>query len=248
VDIAEAQRRITAKWQEIEGKDPYTILGVRKGSNDTTIKQAWFALAREYHADAFSGVDLGSAQETLDKVFAAIAEAYDTLTDPEKLAEYEAGAALEASGTSTNVGALLDAEHDFAKGRMLLDRGEYKASARYFAQAAPVNPSNIEWKAHDVFGQWWEKRDKKEAMEASVELEKLWKSAEHVYDILVFAGRLAVEAEEFDRASKLYRRVLREQPKNEIAIREKRLLDRRWEQHQKSQKKGGFLSKLLGKK
>ena len=76
----------------------------------------------------------------------------------------------------------------------------------------------------------------------------MWKDNQHLPDLLVFAARLSLEAEDFDRAGKLLRRVFKDHPKHSLATTEQRLLDRRWDLWQKNQKKGGFLSKLLGRK
>ncbi|HEY4220824.1 MAG TPA: response regulator, partial [Myxococcota bacterium] len=72
----EARAKISAKFEDIEGKDYWAIMGVKPGSDANTVKKAYFALARDFHTDAFAGQNLGSAQKKLDHVFQSIQTAY----------------------------------------------------------------------------------------------------------------------------------------------------------------------------
>jgi len=243
---AEARQRIEVKHREIEGADPFDVLGVPPTADDALIKQAYFGLAREFHADAFAGVDLGPSQATLDTVFAVIADAYATLTDPQRRGEYDAGKAIAATGMTTDVAALLDAEQDFTKGKMILERGDIRASIKYFEQSAPLNLSNLEWQAHMIFAQWFAKRDVDDAKARSVELEKLYKQNDNLLDTLVFAARMAMEGGDYGRAHKLLGKALGEQPKHTLAKQTQRNLLRVEEQERKANR--GFFARFFGKK
>ena len=61
-------------------KDPYEILGVEKSASDKEIKKAYRKLALKYHPDKAPGHE--------DK-FKEVAEAYDTLSNPQKKAAYD---------------------------------------------------------------------------------------------------------------------------------------------------------------
>ena len=61
-------------------KDPYEILGVDKSASDKEIKKAYRKLALKYHPDKSPGHE--------DK-FKEVAEAYDTLSNPNKKAAYD---------------------------------------------------------------------------------------------------------------------------------------------------------------
>ena len=61
-------------------KDPYSILGVDKDSSDVEIKKAYRKLAKQYHPDKGSGNE--------DK-FKEVADAYETLSNPQKKAQYD---------------------------------------------------------------------------------------------------------------------------------------------------------------
>src|SRR6266566_2512827 len=65
--------------------DFYLILGVDRGATPAEIKRAYKRLARKYHPDINPGDRMAAAQ------FRQIAEAYETLSDPDRRRRYDAG-------------------------------------------------------------------------------------------------------------------------------------------------------------
>ncbi len=63
-------------------KDYYAILGVDRGAGAEDIKKAYRKLARKYHPDV-------SKEPNAEEKFKEMAEAYETLKDPEKRAAYD---------------------------------------------------------------------------------------------------------------------------------------------------------------
>jgi curved DNA-binding protein len=63
-------------------KDYYAILGLARGASDDDIKKAYRRLARKYHPDV-------SKEAGAEEKFKEVAEAYQTLKDPEKRAAYD---------------------------------------------------------------------------------------------------------------------------------------------------------------
>ncbi len=64
-------------------RDFYDVLGVSRGADEKEIKRAFRRLARKYHPDANPG------NKEAEKKFKEISEAYETLRDPEKRAQYD---------------------------------------------------------------------------------------------------------------------------------------------------------------
>lgn len=63
-------------------KDYYKTLGLARGASDDDIKKAYRRLARKYHPDV-------SKEKDAEERFKEIAEAYETLKDPQKRAAYD---------------------------------------------------------------------------------------------------------------------------------------------------------------
>jgi curved DNA-binding protein len=63
-------------------KDYYASLGLQRGASDADIKKAYRRLARKYHPDV-------SKEAGAEEKFKEVAEAYQTLKDPEKRAAYD---------------------------------------------------------------------------------------------------------------------------------------------------------------
>src|SRR4051812_29786284 len=64
--------------------DFYIVLGLERAASATDIKRAYKRLARKYHPDINPGDRLAAQQ------FRQIAEAYETLIDPDRRSRYDA--------------------------------------------------------------------------------------------------------------------------------------------------------------
>jgi molecular chaperone DnaJ len=64
-------------------RDPYDVLGVPRSADDTQIKKAFRALARELHPD------VNTEDPDAEEKFKEAAEAYEILSDPERRATYD---------------------------------------------------------------------------------------------------------------------------------------------------------------
>ena len=78
---------VAALWTIVAAKDEfYKTLGVSKTAKDAEIKKAYRKLAKKWHPDRFRDE---KEKEKAERKFMKIAEAYETLTDPEKRRMYD---------------------------------------------------------------------------------------------------------------------------------------------------------------
>jgi len=76
--------------------DLYVILGVERGATLADVKRAYKRLARKFHPDINPGDRMAAAQ------FRQIAEAYETLSDPDRRRRYDTtGSATDTGGGAT---------------------------------------------------------------------------------------------------------------------------------------------------
>ena len=68
--------------KDLYEKDLYKVLGVKKSDDDAAIKKQYRKLARELHPDKTKG------DKKLEERFKEVSEAYETLSDSKKRAEY----------------------------------------------------------------------------------------------------------------------------------------------------------------
>jgi molecular chaperone DnaJ len=73
-------------------RDLYSVLGVSRKASADEIKKAYRKLAREYHPDRNQG------DKESEERFKEVQEAYDTLSDPEKRNQYDAGGMFSGFG------------------------------------------------------------------------------------------------------------------------------------------------------
>lgn len=239
----EARARIAAKFEELVGKEFFVILGVKRNADAATIKKAYFALAKEFHTDAFAGLNLGAVQKKLDHVFQTIQTAHATLTDPAKRGEYEARLSYEETGGSSDVGAILQAETDLHKAKLLVDRGELGSALKVLEKVVLVMPKNDEVLGYQRYCTWYQTKSAATAQETVRALEQHWKAAPGALTLKEFQGWIWMEIGELKAARMAFKKVLELDPKHAGATRGARQLQRKLEEEEKKSSSG--LSKFL---
>ena len=148
--------------------DPYRVLGVSRNATDEEIKQAYRTLAKKYHPDGY--VDNPLADLAQEKM-AQINDAYDQIqAERSGQANTQQGSYQSAGGGSARFADIRtamqrgnyadaemqldsipqkerDAEWNFLKGCVLLQRGWYTDAQKYLETACYMDPQNPEYRA-----------------------------------------------------------------------------------------------------
>jgi len=117
-------------------KNLFVRLGLDQSAGRDTVKKAYLDLAKQFHPDRYAAPALEDVRDTVRDFFTAVNEAYETLSDDGKRADYIAslrGGAGAASPATTAAAA--NAQVDFEKGEACVRTRDF-AKARAFLEAA----------------------------------------------------------------------------------------------------------------
>ena len=84
----------------MKNQDHYQVLGVRKSATPQELKKAYFRLAKIYHPDRHFEAEMSDLKETLEKLFAGIHAAYQTLSDPVQRQNYDPDPSAKPAATA----------------------------------------------------------------------------------------------------------------------------------------------------
>jgi curved DNA-binding protein CbpA len=200
-------------------KDLFVRLGLAPTAGREEVKQAFLALARQFHPDRFAAPALADLAETVKDFFTAVNEAYETLSDDRRRNAYLARKG--EVGAEQAEGALLD----FRKGEACLRTRDF-ARARGFFEAALRSDPRAEYKAALALAYLSDPaatRDRARARSLTAEA-----LADPACDRAAYAaGILARDDADEARAEKHFRAAVAANPRNADAVRELRMLERK---------------------
>jgi curved DNA-binding protein CbpA len=143
-----ARKLLVAARERLRDANHYEALGVLPSASAGDLKAAYVAAARQYHSDAFSGLDLGSARRIAEELFAKVSEAHQVLSDAQKRVEYDAYLDRKAKGLPTDVAAVVRAGGLFQRGEKLFQAAKWQEAEAVFRQAIELNQAEAEFHAY----------------------------------------------------------------------------------------------------
>jgi CheY-like chemotaxis protein/curved DNA-binding protein CbpA len=243
-----ARQRVQKAYREYGAKDFFTIFGLEKAPllDEQKLKDAYFALAKQWHSDAFSGLRLGAVQTQQEELFKRITEAYETLTDKNKRGEYLVFLDRQAKGLPTDINQIMMAEQVFDQGIALLRKRDIAGAKLQFKKAVEMNASEALYLAHLGWCTYQAEPNSQSALMDAVNLlKKAVSMQENLPSAYQFLGQICQSRNQLGEAKRWYERCLEFEPNNIEASRALRLMASRDEKDKAA--KSGLLGRFLKK-
>jgi predicted Zn-dependent protease len=246
--VALAKTKIERYWSSISRQNHFQLFGVDRDADPERIQTAYRTLAKQWHADAYSGLNLGESKDTLDAIFKRITDAYETVTDPKARAEYLVLIDRQAKGLSTDVNAILSAERMFDDALLKIRRRDWAGARTALTEAMGLNPDDPLMPVHFAWVEYNMAKDKKQGAIAAVEaLKKVVKAHENSPLAWQYIGTICFQIDKPAEAKKAWKMCLEWEPQNVEAARGIRLINQREAQAREGSGIGKLMKKLFKK-
>ncbi|MCB9655423.1 MAG: tetratricopeptide repeat protein [Deltaproteobacteria bacterium] len=247
-EAALARKRIRRFHEEIKSKTYFELFGVTSTDTDLTkIKTMYKDLAKQWHIDAYAGLELGAEKPLLNEVFSHITEAYETLLEPAKRSEYALRLQREAKGLATDVSAVLRAEQLFDEALAEIRRKRWDEAVRGLEEAIRLNGDDPLYRAQLGWAEFNQSaRNRSAAQRAIDRVMGAVQRQENLPIAYQYLGQMYFTLENYAEAKKWWKKCLDWDSKNIEASRGLRLVNQREEKNKGGL--GGFIQKLLNKR
>lgn len=202
-------------------RDLFARLDVPDTATRDDVRNAFLALARQFHPDRFASPALGDLADVVRDFFTAMNEAYEVLSDDRRRAEY---LALRIHGNGVPQAQVDSARVDFQKAEACL-RTRDLARARGFYESAVRADPRAEYQAALAFALIVDpqRRDRERAHTLLDEATR----DPGCHRAQYVAGILARDEGDDGRAERLFRAAVAANPRHSDALRELRALEAR---------------------
>ncbi len=225
----EARARVSeirTTFAQLANGSHYDALGVARGASVEDIRQAYFAMAKRWHADSFAGLDLGTDRATVDDIFRRLGEAYQVLSNVEERKTYDFLLARHEQGLPTDPQVIIEAETLFKRGQGLIRRGQATAALPILQRALELNRGEAEFHVYVGFATYCA-QGSAAVNEARAHIQRGLEIRDDLDAAYEFLGRIARVEGDKEEAVRQLKTALEINPKNADAERELRLLSMR---------------------
>jgi len=144
--ISETEKEeIRLTWLRMAKENPLDRLGLKPGSREPEIRQAYWELSRKFHPDRYAGIELGDCRVLLQEINSRITEAYQELKNPRARAG-EKPKAKSPSGSAGEEEKAAPGAELFLEAQKALKAGNLKAAFSQAKLALSINPRNPKYR------------------------------------------------------------------------------------------------------
>ncbi|NJK89121.1 MAG: DnaJ domain-containing protein [Myxococcales bacterium] len=246
-DNTDKLRRIDIMHASLEKRDHFNLLGVDDEAPADTLRMQYLRLAKQWHEDSFVGVSLGERKRKLDDIFQRIQEAYETLSNAGKRAEYLVMLERQRQGLATDVASVLRAEGLVDEALGMMAKKQYGSARKSLEEAIRLNPDDPLYRVHLAWAIYMSNQKARPIQDEALGiLKEAVKRQENMADAYKYAGQIHFDRNEYDAAIRWWRQCLKWDSKNTVAVRGIRLATTRIEKEKRSPL-GKLLDKMLGR-
>jgi curved DNA-binding protein CbpA len=196
-----------------EDADCYTILGVAKTVEGEEIRDSYYYLARRYHPDRFRTGPLQDIFDYMEQYFTKVTEAYNTLIDPDLRTVYDEELAKTGGVKKAEPEAHAShlARQNFLRAKALLAKKRFHDALTSLENAVQLDPSDASYQLELGQVLALNPRRRADAERHLLLATELNPASPHGYFAL---GELYLKLERVPDAERMYREVLRWEPKH----------------------------------
>lgn len=247
-EAALARKRIRRFHGETKSKSYFELFGVSASEVDLAkVKAVYKDLAKQWHVDAYAGLDLGAEKPLLNEIFSHITEAYETLLEPNKRSEYAVRLERQAKGLATDVSAVLRAEQLFDEALAEIRRKRWDEAIQRLEEAIRLNGDDPLYRAQLGWAEFnLAPRNRTSSQRAMDRVMSAVQRQENLPIAYQYLGQMHFALENYGEAKKWWKKCLDWDAKNIEASRGLRLVNQREEKNKGGL--GALISKLLNKR
>jgi curved DNA-binding protein CbpA len=180
------------------------------------IRESYYSLARKMHPDRFRSGPLQDLLENVESFFTYVTDAYNTLIDPDRRAEYDRQLAEAGAERTEQTDSAWLARQNLLRGKELAARNKYSEAAGFMENALKQDENNPEILTHLGKLLTLNPRRRKEGEDYIIRAGELDPSATDSYLAL---AEFYIRTERFAEAEEQCRRTLKWEPDNGEAQR-----------------------------
>ncbi|WP_437652961.1 DnaJ domain-containing protein [Sorangium sp. So ce1182] len=254
-ELAARRAQIEARAASIDGESFFEMLGVAEDAPPERVQSAYFALAKQWHPDR-TPPELQDVKPLVARVFARVSEAYQTLSDPKRRAEYLQAPKEAASPAEDEekIARVVDAALEFQKAEVLLKKNDLVGAEIRARRALAEDPEQPEYMTLLVWIQAQRRGEPPALAEGATSahyddliqtLDAVLQKEPRYERALFYRGMLLKRSGRVDRAIGDFRLAAEINPKNLDAIREVRVQEMRSRASADPTPAGGLFGKLF---
>ncbi|HVI02440.1 MAG TPA: DnaJ domain-containing protein [Enhygromyxa sp.] len=210
-----------------EQANAFALFGLEPDADRKQIREVWAELSKTYHPDALEGAGRSALRDRVERVFAALSEAYGVLSDKdqrEQLREALAvGGSLKAGeDTAAVVRNAFEAELLARDADKLLAANQWARAAELFARAHALSPKDSDVEAALIYAEF--RRDSGDATATVAKLATLLAETPNCARAHYFKGLLELSLGDTSSAKQSFSTAHKLNPRNIDAERQLRAI------------------------